>query len=598
MSPEQASGESPVDERTDIYALGCVLYEMLTGAPPFAGDSPEETIERRLRGPAPRVSAARPEVSAELDSAIAKALARTPAERYSRATDFAASLGAAQEGLPRRSSLRLAWALPVLLLAVVGWLLSRDGHGTAAATYGPRPLSSVAVLPINNLTGDTSKAYLAEGLSVDLIDELFRVEGLRVPGSATVARYRGRRPDPGEVARELGVGAVVTGTLREIGGRPHVSLQLVDAEDGFVRWTGVYDQAAPDADADIAGVLAESLRVQLLPRSRTLARSGGTRDTAAYRLYLQGRHLVKQVGRESVRQGLRALEQAIARDSGFGDAWAALPVAYSLLGQLGGLTPAESQVLQRRAVERAIALDSLGGEAYSARAHLRVQYEWDYPGADRDYRRALELTPGSALNHMLYSQFLGVVGLDDSSLAVMRRGMALDPTASWLIANHSYALLKVGRARKALAEAERALRYDSTHWVAYHLRAWSYKALGQPDRTLQDLERALQLVGDTVPFLLGPIGEQLALRGRRAEAEAVLARLERLDPAEDVWNSRVRLALGDRAGALDALERAARNREGWLSEMLSAGDFEALRGEPRYEAVLRRVGIPKIRTRD
>jgi serine/threonine-protein kinase len=199
---------------------------------------------------------------------------------------------------------------------------------------------------------------------------------------------------------------------------------------------------------------------------------------------------------------------------------------------------------------------------------------------------------------MLYSQFLGVVGLDDSSLAVMRRGMALDPTASWLIANHSYALLKVGRARKALAEAERALRYDSTHWVAYHLRAWSYKALGQPDRTLQDLERALQLVGDTVPFLLGPIGEQLALRGRRAEAEAVLARLERLDPAEDVWNSRVRLALGDRAGALDALERAARNREGWLSEMLSAGDFEALRGEPRYEAVLRRVGIPKIRTRD
>jgi serine/threonine-protein kinase len=537
-------------------------------------------------------------VSAELDSAIAKALARTPAERYSRATDFAASLGAAQEALPRRSSLRLAWALPVLLLAVVGWLLSRDGHGTAAATYGPRPLSSVAVLPINNLTGDTSKAYLAEGLSVDLIDELFRVEGLRVPGSATVARYRGRRPDPGEVARELGVGAVVTGTLREIGGRPHVSLQLVDAEDGFVRWTGVYDQAAPDADADIAGVLAESLRVQLLPRSRTLARSGGTRDTAAYRLYLQGRHLVKQVGRESVRQGLRALEQAIVRDSGFGDAWAALPVAYSLLGQLGGLTPAESQVLQRRAVERAIALDSLGGEAYSARAHLRVQYEWDYPGADRDYRRALELTPGSALNHMLYSQFLGVVGLDDSSLAVMRRGMALDPTASWLIANHSYALLKVGRARKALAEAERALRYDSTHWVAYHLRAWSYKALGQPDRTLQDLERALQLVGDTVPFLLGPIGEQLALRGRRAEAEAVLARLERLDPAEDVWNSRVRLALGDRAGALDALERAARNREGWLSEMLSAGDFEALRGEPRYEAVLRRVGIPKIRTRD
>jgi serine/threonine-protein kinase len=179
----------------------------------------------------------------------------------------------------------------------------------------------------------------------------------------------------------------------------------------------------------------------------------------------------------------------------------------------------------------------------------------------------------------------------------MRRGLALDPTASWLIANHSYALLKVGRAREALAEAERALRVDSTQWVAYHLRAWAYKQLGQPDRTLADLKQALQIVGDTVPFLLGPIGEQLALLGHRAEAETVLARLERLDAAEDAWISRVRLALGDRTGALDALERSARNREGWLSEMLASGNVDALRGEPRYEAVLRRVGITKVRTR-
>jgi serine/threonine-protein kinase len=451
-------------------------------------------------------------------------------------------------------------------------------------------------LPIDNLSGDSTKAYLADGLTADLIDKLFRLEGLRIPGTATVARYRGKRPDPIQVGQELGVNAVVTGNMSEVGGRPRVTLQLVDAADGFVRWSGAYDQRDPTAQADIARVLAESLRVQLRPKSIAPTRSS-TRDTAAYRLYLQGRHLVKQVGRESVRQGLRALEQAIARDSGFGEAWAALPVAYGLLGQLGGLTPAESQLLQRRAVERAIALDSLNGEAYSARAHLRVQYEWDYAGADRDYRRAIELTPGSALNHMLYSQFLGVVGRDDSSLAVMRRGMALDPTASWLIANHSYALLKVGRAREALAEAERALRYDSTQWVAYHLRAWSYKALGQPDRTLEDLKRALQIVGDTVPFLLGPIGEQLALQGRREEAETVLAKLERLDSEDYVWNSRVRLALGDRNGALEALERSARNREGWLSEMLSSGSLEALRAEPRYEAVLRQVGITNVRTR-
>jgi serine/threonine-protein kinase len=597
MSPEQATGESPVDERTDIYALGCVLYEMLAGEPPFAGRTPQATIERRLSGPAPRVSVVRGDVSPDLDAAIAKALARAPADRFAKATEFAAMLSPASSIVSRGSLRRLVWASPLALVAVVAGLVFGKGARQPTSMPGSPALSSVAVLPIDNLTGDSTKAYLADGLTADLIDELFRVEGLRVPGSATVARYRGRRPGPGEVAKELGVGAVVTGNLREVGGRPRVALQLVNAVDGFVRWSGVYDQSDPAADADIAGVLAESLLIRLRPQSRALARSGGTRDTAAYRLYLQGRHLVKQVGRASVRQGLQALEQAIARDSGFADAWAALPVAYSLLGQLGGLTPAESQVLQRQAVERAIVLDSLNGEAYAARALLRLKYEWDYPGADRDYRRAIELTPGSALNHMLYSQFLGVVGHDDSSLAVMRRGLALDPASSWVIANHAFALLKLGRASEALAEAQRALQYDSTQWVAYHLRAWSYLALGQPERTIQDLERAIQVFGDTVPFLLGPIGEQLAAHGQRREAEAVLARLETLEQPEAVWIARVRLALGDRAGALDALERSVRNREGWLAEILSGGVFEALQGEPRYEAVLERVGVAWIRNR-
>jgi eukaryotic-like serine/threonine-protein kinase len=603
MSPEQVTGENPVDERTDIYALGCVLHEMLSGEPPFIGVTPEEILAHRLGHSPRRLSSVRKDIVPELDLTIGKALARNPSDRFRKASELGEALSASEPNrLPARSTrYRLKrWAAvtvpAAVTVAVLALLLADDVDLGARTATVSETTSSVAVLPIDNLSGDPTKAYLADGLTAELIDKLFRLEGLRIPSSGTVARYRGGRLDPVQVGRELGVNAVVTGSVSQVSGKPRVALQLVNAADGFVRWSGVYDQGDPTVEADIASVLAESLRVQLRLTGIVQTRSS-TRDTAAYRLYLQGRHLVNQVGRESVREGLGALEQAIARDSGFADAWAALPVAYGLLGQLGGLTPAESQLLQRRAVERAISLDSLSGEAYSARAHVRVQYEWDYPGADRDYRRALQLTPGSALNHMRYSQFLGVVGLDDSSLAVMRRGLALDPTASWLIANHSYALLKVGRAREALAEAERALRVDSTQWVAYHLRAWAYKQLGQPDRTLADLKQALQIVGDTVPFLLGPIGEQLALLGHRAEAETVLARLERLDAAEDAWISRVRLALGDRTGALDALERSARNREGWLSEMLASGNVDALRGEPRYEAVLRRVGITKVRTR-
>jgi eukaryotic-like serine/threonine-protein kinase len=603
MSPEQMTGESPVDERTDIYALGCVLYEMLSGEPPFSGSTPEETIARRLSEPARQLSALRNEIDPELNSAIERALSRAPADRFAKAAEFAEVLATSTTTrIPaqgrRRLSQRLAvWGVPVAGFAAFVAILLASGNGLKARPTKIGAISSVAVLPIDNLSGDSTKTYLADGLTADLIDELFRFEGLRVPGSATVARYRGQRPEPGQVARELGVEAVITGNVREIAGHPRVALQLVNAADGFVRWSGVYDQGDPTAGADIAGVLAESLRIQLRPLNPPVARGRGTQDAEAYRLYLQGRYLIGRVGRASVRQGLQSLEQAIARDSSFADAWATLPVAYSLLFQLGGLTETENQVLRRRAVERAIELDSLNGEAYGSRAQQRAMYEWDYVGADRDYRRAIELTPGSALNRMVYSQFLNLVALDDSAVTVMHGAVALEPTAAWYIANYAFRLASAGRLDDALAEAHRALQHDSTQWVAYHALAWVHWRRGDYAKALREAERGLLVFGDSVPFLLGRVGQYAALAGQRRKAEAVLAKLEAAKPPDAMWIALVRLGLADRPGALEALELAADNRHGWLGSWLVGGEFEALRGEPRYEALLRRVGVAEFRNR-
>jgi serine/threonine-protein kinase len=602
MSPEQMTGESPVDERTDIYALGCVLYEMLSGEAPFSGSTPEESLARRLSGPAKPLTALRKEISPELDSAVRKALSRAPVDRFANAADFARVLTSdapPHQAIALRSRVRrwAFWSVPAAGLALAAFLfVDKMGLNTRSAPE-PDSVSSVAVLPIENLSGDSANAYLADGLTADLIDKLYRVEGLRVPGTATVARYRGSRPDPAQVARDLDVSAVVSGNVREVGGRPRVALQLINASDGFVRWSGAYDQSDPGAGADIAGVLAESLRIQLRPQSRVVARRSGTHDAVAYRLYLQGRSLLGQVGRTSVRQGLQALDQAIARDSSFADAWAALPLGYGLLFQLGGLTETENQILQRRAVERAIELDSLSGEAFSARAHLRALYEWDYVGADRDYRRAIELTPGSALNRMVYSQFLNLIALDDSAVVVMRGALALEPTAAWYIANYAFRLAAVDQLDDALAEARRALRHDSTQWVAYHALAWVHWRRGDYAKALREAERGLLVFGDSVPFLLGRVGQYAALAGRQKEAEAVLAKLEASRPPDAMWIALVRLGLGDRPGALDALELAADNRHGWLGSWLVGGEFEALRGEPRYEALLRRVGVAEFRNR-
>jgi DNA-binding SARP family transcriptional activator/TolB-like protein len=603
MSPEQVTGESPVDERTDIYALGCVLYEMISGEPPFRGSTPEETLAQRLSAPVRPLSALRKEVDPELDSIIRRALARAPSDRFATAAEFGKLLTAraprhTEAEAPRSPRRKVAWAIPITGAAAAMAIWVAGGTGVLNRTPLRNPaFSSVAVLPIENLSGDTTKAYLAEGLTADLIDKLFRVKGLRVPGAATVARYRGRRPDPKQVARDLGVQAVITGDVREIGGRPRVALQLVSSADGFVRWSGTYDQSNPAVDPDIAGVLAESLRIQLRPESRVLARRRGTRDPEAYRLYLQGRHLMGRVGRTSVRQGLQALEQAIARDSGYADAWASLPMAYGLLFQLGGLTETEHQVLTRRAVERAIELDSLSGEAYAARAHHRIMYEWNYIGADRDYRRAIELTPGSALNLMLYSQYLDLVALNDSAVTVMRQALRLEPIAAWYIANYAFRLASAGRLDQALAEARRALKHDSTQWVAYHALAWVYWRRGDYANAAREARHGLLVFGDTIPFLLGRIGQYAALAGQRTEAKAVLAKLETSQRPDAMWIGLVRLGLGDHSGALEALERAADNRDGWLSMWLASGEFEALRGAPRYETLLKRVGVAEFRNR-
>jgi TolB-like protein/Tfp pilus assembly protein PilF len=535
-----------------------------------------------------------------VERTLLKALEKHPADRFRTASQFAEAVATSAAARPDRRIVparvrHIGAAALLVAMAAVAWLIVPGESPQAHQTLNADSMSSVAVLPLDNLTGDSTRAYLAEGLTADLIEELFRIEGLRVPGSATVARYRGRRPDPSQVARELGVSSVITGNVREVAGRPRVALQLVNATDGYIRWSGVYDQSDSSAGADIAGVLAESLRTRLRPQSTALMRSG-TRDPVAYDLYLRGRHLLGLGTEISVRQGLRALQEAIARDSGFADAWAALPATYSLLGQTGELTPADAKVLERRALERAIALDSLNGATFAARALARV-LEYDYAGADQDYRRAIELTPGSALNLMFYAQFLNVVALDDSALTVMRRSLALDPNSPWLIGNHSFRLLQAGLLDEGMAEARRALQLDSNQWVAHHALAWVYRRQNQVGRAAQEAEQALRLVGDSVSFMLGPLGYYLGLAGRKNEARAVLEKLEGAGQKEYAWIAYVRLGLGDGAGALDALERSAANHEQALIYWLSYGEFEALRGEPRYEAVLERTGLAQFRNR-
>jgi len=595
MSPEQARGEGTLNAQTDVYALGCVLHEMLAGEPPFTVATVEAVISRRLHEPAPRVSVLRREVPPLLDQVIGRSLARDSAERFATGKQFAQALAGVEAAGARRrtfpTSLRWGSAVAAALVALGGWQAwPRLQRGSAASH-----LPAIAVLPLRNL-GDSTDGFLAEGMVEELNRELVRLDGIVVRPGVTVRAEVSKGGDPTALGRRLAANYLLGGALRRDSVGARVSLELRQVDAGVTRWSQTY----PATDADlftlrqsVAAEIAGALSVPLTPAMRAAMARRATADPAARDLYLRASHFRRLFTLDGAERAVDLFGQAIARDSSFPEAWAGLASAYQLFSQLGGRTPIETLVLWRQAIDRAIALDTLNGEAFNQRAQLHAVFEWDYGAADRDFRQAIALIPGSADAYMTYAQFLNVVGLDDSSLTVMRRAIVISPTDPVRVANLAPRLRMAGRPVEAVNAAHRALALDSTVWVAHLMLAQLADDRGRLDVAALEAEQAHRITGD-LPFVLGTLGRYHGLAGHRTQAASALARLHELargQHVERVYLAEALIGVNDRSGALDALEESARSREPDLPWKLSYGHLDRLRGEPRYERLLRRVGV-------
>ena len=470
MSPEQLTGDGAVDERSDVYALGCVVYEMLAGERPFGTSTAEGGIERRLHQPPPQVSHLVPEVSPELDEAISKALAFQPDYRFQTAALLRAALTERPKVEPsQRNPFKHKW----MSLGAAGALL------------------------------------LAGGWAVTN----------RVERGGEVAPLR----------------AALTASPRLAGG-----------------------------------------------------------SDSGYALYLQAKHFVAQETVEDVQAGIRLFNRALALDSASVDAWLGLAAAYDWLSQFGGTPSAEMHALWRYATDRAVVLDSSNATAYIQRGSLRNRFEWDFAGSAEDLQHAIALSPGSADAYLNYAQFLNVVGLHDSALAVMRHAVDINPTVPFRVANLVPRLRMAGHLSEAAGEARNALALDSTLWIAHLMLAAVIADQGQPRAAAREAERAYRISGD-LPFVLGTVARYYGRAGRRTEAVTALvklANLARRQYVQRVFIAEARLGVGDRAGALDALEESARLRESDLTWKLAYGHFNELRGESRYQALMSHIGLP------
>ncbi len=556
MSPEQASGDLRLDERTDVYSLACVLYEMLAGEPPYTGPTAQAVITKRLVDPVPGVRRVRERVPVAVERSLTQALATAPADRFASAAAFAEALSAE----------------------------STDGTTSRC----------VAVLPFLNLSADPENEYFADGITEDVIAQLSKVRDLKVISRTSVMLFKKREQSLREIGAKLGAGTVLEGSVRRAGDRVRVVAQLIDAAADQHLWAETYDRQLTDIfaiQADVALHIAAALEAELSPDEQTRIRREPTADLHAYQLYLQGRQCFIRYTDEEMRKAIDYFEQAIDRDPGYALPHAALALANTELGEIGVHRSDQDYARAKWAAARALELDGELAEAHTVLGVIRCIWEFDWAGSEHAFRRALELNPNSADTFDLYGRLLSSLGRFDEAVEAQRRARELDPLAHPL--DVATALLRAGRYDEAIQEARHCLAFVPGYSRAHATLGWACLRKEMTEEGLAGLERAVALSpGDTM--WLAQLGEAYALAGRAEDAREILRQMEEMDRERFVSPyhfAYVYTGLGEHDAALDQLERAFDERSGAVYGIKGSFLFEPLRSHPRFTALLKKINL-------
>jgi serine/threonine-protein kinase len=606
MSPEQASG-GQVDGRSDLYSLGCVLYEMLAGESPFPGPSSQTILARHLVDPMPSVRAANPAVSEVVDAAVTRALAKRPAERFGTAAEFAGALvgDAVSRPAPRRAGVP-SWPWykgTVAVLAVAGLAFLGAGVWRWRATAAARAevaSRSVAVLPFVNLSGNPENEYLSDGVSEELIDALVQLPDLRVPARSSSFFFKGKNLSLRQIGESLQVAAVVQGSLRTAGSRLRITAQLIKVSDGSHLWSETYDRELADVrdvitvEEEIARAIVGTLKLKLGGDTAAVLVRRYTSDPDAYELYLRGRYFWNRRTAQDLNQAVDYFSRAIAEDSTYALAYSGVADTYVLMGQFGYLPEDEAYPKARAAATRALALDETLAEAHTSLARV-LRNDGDLAGAEREFRRAIELNPNYALAHSWYAiTVLLESGRVEAALREARLGVELEPHSAMRHSNLAGVFLNARRYDQAIAEYEKAVEMQD--WEGWHRFIGSaYLGAGRFDEAIRHLTRAIEGEPNArTPGDLGALGHVYARQGNRSEALRIRDRLLRMPRTANVWEGLaiVYAGLGDKDRAFDALERA---RAAGLPLFRYAPDkndplFDPLRSDPRFAELLKRLG--------
>jgi serine/threonine-protein kinase len=614
MSPEQATAASPVDGRSDIYSLGCVLYEMLAGRMAFAGPTLKSVLTQQLTTDPPLGHLTRPDVTPELVAAVRRCLAKQPEDRYQSAGEMADALRGCLAQLPRlstpvprtpvpaeptpRSGGLLAragtWIVPAAILALAALFATfywqRDRPAPPPAATGPFT-ASVAVLPFDNLNGDPEDAYFSEGITEEIISQLAQVESLKVISRTSVMALKGSPLTLRQIADTLGVRHIVEGSVRRQASRVRVTAQLIEAATDAHLWAGSFEGDMADSfrvqeeiARKVSGQLLSSIRGM-----RPMTPAAMPAQSDAFDALLRGRYLLERRTPEAVEGAIQAFREAIRADSGYAPAYAGLSSAYLLhviYGFPGGTPPYRAAARAQALADRAVALDYNLAEGHVARSDALLIGQEPPPQALEELRVAQRLMPSSAEVLMSAAHAVGRTGKWDIALRQAQRALALDPLSTGL--RHSMITLALGARRYdlALEESRRARAFTAADRITTILQAYGLLLSGDAKRCLTlDLapwpaERAMCLLALGRTSEAERIADSLATRLRAGTFQA-------LGQFADM--AAYRAQRGDVAGTLEWLDAGARISPMIYYWHLSSGLFDRIRGQPEFSAGVQRL---------
>jgi eukaryotic-like serine/threonine-protein kinase len=617
MSPEQARGEA-LDARSDLFSFGTVLYEMATGRQAFSGESTAEAFAQILKEEPPSPRSLNPELPPKLEEIISKCLEKDRDLRYQEAADLRADLKRpkrdttsseaastarwAHDRTPRRR-LRQAWIglgvvglLAVLFLFVLKMGFLHRGPATSARMPG---IHSIAVLPLDNYSGDPKQDYFAEGMTEELTADLATISQLRVISRGSAMQFKvANRPSTPEIAKALNVDAVVEGSVLRVGDRVRITAELIDARQDKQLWARSFERSSRDVLAlqdELAAAIAGEIHVQLTPAEQSRLAKAPVVSPPAHDAYLRGRYFFNRPSDENLKKAIAEFQEAVRLDPKFAPAYSGLSDAYLWAGfNEGFLTSAEAKPKAKEAAEKAIELDDNSAEAHASLATYKLFYERDWTGGEREYRRAFLLNPNYAFAHDQFCIGLAFQGRFKESQAEGQRAASLDPLSPQIPIDRAAAYTMQGDFQAAKEQVKRAADLDPTFFLVPHTYGWIDLQARKTAAAIPEFQKATAM--EAPAFVLAYLGYAYGTSGDRARAMAQIEAMKKnsLQGHVPPFNlAIVYLGIGNHARALDYLEQAYASDSQWLCWLKEDKIYDPLRSVPRFKALMKKLNFPQ-----